>query len=319
MKFKDLKVGDSNIVINALVIDCKIKQTVNQTPYYGLTISDGDDNLDARIWSIALVNNLKAEKIENGEVYKMTVKVNDYAGKNQIIITKIEDPDEDLDLSTFFKSAPINREELEEYILAKMNNLHNPVLRKIVFDCIEPRKKSYFTHPAAVTMHHNYIGGLAHHVYSMLKLAERFKENYPALNFDLLESGILIHDIGKLEEIADGKSPTYSKEGNLLGHIVIGMNILHQVLVMNGYEETEEGLALMHMIASHHGELEYGSPKEPLMLEALALHLIDLTDAKLAGCTEFIQKTPKGSYSNQIPSIGKKAYYVPNIEGEEPK
>ena len=317
MKFKDLKVGDSNIVINALVIDCKIKQTVNQTPYYGLVISDGDDNCDARIWSIALVNNLKAEKVENGEVYKMTIKVNDYAGKNQIIITKIEDHDEDLDLSSFFKSAPINRDELENYINQTMEKLQNPVLQKIVYDVITPRRSKYFAHPAAVTMHHNYIGGLAHHVYSMLKLAERFVENYPVLNFDLLASGILIHDIGKLEEISDGKAPSYSKEGNLLGHIVIGMNILHDVLVMNGYEATEEGLALMHMIASHHGELEYGSPKEPLILEALALHLIDLTDAKLAGCAEFIQKTPKGLYSSAIPSIGKKAFYVPNIENPE--
>lgn len=317
MKFKELKVGDTNIVLNALVIDCKIKQTVNQTPYYGLTISDGEDTCDARIWSVSLVNNLRAEKIENGEVYKLTVKVNDYAGKNQIIITRIEDHDEDLDLSQFFKAAPIDQKELREYIETVMDSIQNPVLKKIVFDLIEPRKDLYFNHPAAITMHHNYIGGLAHHVYSMLKIAETLCQIYPTLNYDLLVSGILIHDIGKTVEITKSKSPTYSKEGNLLGHIVIGMNMLSEVLNLNGYQESDEGLALMHMIASHHGELEYGSPKEPIILEALALHLIDLTDAKLAGCTEYVSKTAKGTYTNPIPSIGKKPYYVPNILDEE--
>ena len=247
----------------------------------------------------------------------MTIKVNDYAGKNQIIITKIEDHDDDLDLSLFFKTAPIERDELKKYIEEKMESIQNPILKKIVHDLIEPRKDVFLNHPAAVTMHHNYIGGLAHHVYSMLKIAETLVGMYPALNRDLLFSGILIHDLGKMVEITESKTPTYSKEGNLLGHIVIGMNMLHEVLILNGYEKTDEGLALMHMIAAHHGELEYGSPKEPIILEALALHLIDLTDAKLAGCQEFISKTPKGTYSNPIPSIGKKVYYVPNIEEEQ--
>lgn len=316
MKFKDLKVGDTNVVLHALVIDCKVKQTVNQTPYYGLTISDGEENCDARIWSISLVNNLKNEKIENGEVYKMTIKVNDYAGKNQIIITKIEDHDDDLDLSLFFRTAPIEKDELKDYIETVMASIQNPILKKIVYDLIEPRKDLFFNHPAAVTMHHNYIGGLAHHVYSMLKISETLVNSYPALNYDLLASGILIHDLGKLVEITQSKSPTYSKEGNLLGHIVIGMNMLNEVLVLNGYEGTDEGLALMHMIAAHHGELEFGSPKEPIIYEALALHLIDLMDAKLAGCQEYISKTQKGTYTNPIPSIGKKVYYVPNIEEE---
>ena len=197
-----------------------------------------------------------------------------------------------------------------------MESISNPIMKKIVYDLIESKKDEFFIHPAAVTMHHNYLGGLAHHVYSMLKLAEVVINNYPSINYDLLISGILIHDLGKLVEISNDKSPTYSKEGNLLGHIVIGMNMLNEVLNMNGYENTEEGLALMHLIAAHHGELEFGSPKEPLMIEALALHFIDLMDAKLAGCTEFVSKTKKGTYTSSIPSIGKKVFYVADIEEE---
>jgi len=314
MNFKDLKVGDNNMVINALVIDFKIKQTVNQTPYYGLSISDGDDTMDARIWNISIASNLPSGEIEAGNVYKLTVKVNEYAGKNQIIITKIEDVDPGVDLTAFFKTAPIENNELKVFINEEMESIENPVLRKIVFDLIVPRSDVFFSHPAAITMHHNYIGGLAFHVYSMLKLGEEVCKNYPALNRDLLISGILIHDIGKTKEISVEKSTTYSKEGNLLGHIVIGMNMLSEVLNLNGFENTEEGLALMHMIASHHGELEYGSPKEPLIYEALALHLIDLLDAKMAGCNEFVEKTNKGSSTNPIPTLSKKSLYVPNIK-----
>ena len=314
MKFKDLKVGDSNIVLNALVLDCKIKQTVNQTPYYGLTITDGEESLDARIWTVSIVNNLEKKEIEVGEVYELTVKVNDYAGKNQIIITKIAEHDPTLDLSIFFKTAPIERAELEKYIDSKINSLNNLTLKNIVSTIVHKCRNAYFTHQAAVTMHHNYIGGLAHHVYSMLKIGEVLINNYPALNQDLLFSGIIIHDIGKIYEIQDGKAPTYSKEGNLLGHIVIGMNMLNEVINELGYQNSDEALSLMHMIASHHGELEFGSPKEPLIIEAVALHYIDLMDAKLAGSADFVAKTEQGEYTSQIPSLNKKSLYVPKID-----
>lgn len=315
MKFKSLKVGDNNIVLHALVVDAKVKQTVNQTPYYGLTLSDGDDLVDARIWTVSIVNSLSKGEIENGNVYKLTVKVNDYAGKNQIIITKIEDANaQEVDLSTFYKSAPIDLEELKNKIISSMNSINNVILRKIVFDLIGKDADRYFLHQAAITMHHNYMGGLAYHVYSMLELADVAIKNYPGINADLLKAGVLIHDIGKTVEITSDKTPTYSKEGNLLGHIVIGLNKLYEVIKDNEFENTDEALALLHMMAAHHGELEFGSPKEPMIFEALALHLIDLMDSKLAGSSEIVSKTDKGGYTTYIPTLGKKALYVPDIK-----
>lgn len=315
MKFKDLKVGDSNVELYALVIDCKTKQTVNQTPYFGLTISDGDDQADARIWTVNIVNTLKDKAIIPGEVYKFVVKVNDYAGKNQIIIGQVEDVDPNVvDLSSFYKSAPITEEELRKEIKGYIQQISNPVLKKIVVDLIGKNADKYFRHQAAITMHHNYRSGLAYHVYSMLKLAKQMVENYPALNPDLLYSGILIHDIGKTVEITSDKTPSYSLEGNLLGHIVIGLTMLAEVVKENGFEKTEEAIALEHMIAAHHGELEYGSPKEPMIAEAVALYLIDLTDSKLTGITEIVSKTEKGTYTTPVPTLGRKALYVPKID-----
>ena len=316
MKFKDLKVGDSNIELYALVIDCKTKQTVNQTPYFGLTLSDGEDQADARIWTVNLVNSLKNRAIIPGEVYKFTVKVNDYAGKNQIIIGHVEDivPGE-VDLSAFYKSAPITEEVLRTEIKSVIKSIQNPILQKIVVELIGKNADKYFTHQAAITMHHNYRSGLAYHVYSMLQLAKQAVNNYPQLNADLLYSGILIHDIGKTVEITDSKTPAYSLEGNLLGHIVIGLTMLSEVVKEQGFENTDEAIALQHMIASHHGELEYGSPKEPMILEALALYLLDFTDSKLAGTCEIVGKTEKGTYTPAIPTLGRKTLYVPKIGG----
>lgn len=314
-KFKDLKVGDSNLEILALVTDCKVRQTVNQTPYYGLMISDGENLSDARIWTVNLVNELAGKEIKVGTVYKMTIKVNEYGGKNQIIINRIEDvaltPEEQ---AKFYRSAPLSIDELKLGIKEYIAKISNPILRSVVTKLITENADKFFTHPAAMTMHHNYINGLVYHTYSMLKIAEVCLLNYPALNKDLLFSGILIHDIGKTVEISDSKIPTYSMEGNLLGHIVIGLQMLHEAAKELNVLNTEEILALQHLIAAHHGELEYGSPKEPLIMEAQLLFYIDLLDSKMAGINAEVVKTDAGSTTNQIPTLNRKSLYVPNIK-----
>lgn len=314
-KFKDLKVGDNNIEILALVTDCKVRQTVNQTPYYGLVISDGDNLSDARIWTVNLVNELVDKEIKVGTVYKMLIKVNEYGGKNQIIINRIEDVElSKEEESKFYRTAPLSITELKQGIGEYINRINNPILRMVVTKLINNVADKYFTHPAAMTMHHNYINGLVYHTYSMLRIADVCLVNYPALNKDLLFSGILIHDIGKTTEISDSKIPTYSMEGNLLGHIVIGLQMLHEAAKELEVLDTEEILALQHLIAAHHGELEYGSPKEPLIMEAQLLFYIDLLDSKMAGINAEVSKTDKGTNTNQIPTLNRKTLYVPNIK-----
>lgn len=314
-KFKDLKVGDNNLEILALVTDCKVRQTVNQTPYYGLVISDGESLSDARIWTVNLVNELVDKEIKIGTVYKMTIKVNEYGGKNQIIINRIED----VELTTeeeskFYRTAPLSIDDLRQGIKEYISKIDNQVLKMVVTKLIAGVADRFFTHPAAMTMHHNYINGLVYHTYSMLRIADVCLLNYPSLNKDLLYSGILIHDIGKTVEISDAKIPVYSMAGNLLGHIVIGLQMLHETAKELGVLETEEILSLQHLIAAHHGELEYGSPKEPLIMEAQLLFYIDLLDSKMAGIDAEVSKTDKGTSTNQIPTLNRKSLYVPDIK-----
>ena len=314
-KFKDLKVGDSNLEILALVTDCKVRQTVNQTPYYGLVISDGDNLSDARIWTVSLVNELADKEIKIGTVYKMVIKVNEYGGKNQIIINRIEDVElSKEEESKFYRTAPLTVDELKQGIKEYISKIDNQILKAVVTKLITNVSDKYFTHPAAMTMHHNYINGLVYHTYSMLRIADTCLLNYPSLNKDLLYSGILIHDIGKTVEISDSKIPVYSMAGNLLGHIVIGLQMLHEAAKELNVLETEEILALQHLIAAHHGELEYGSPKEPLIMEAQLLFYIDLLDSKMAGINAEVSKTDKGNNTNQIPTLNRKTLYVPDIK-----
>ncbi|MBQ3001094.1 MAG: HD domain-containing protein [Bacilli bacterium] len=315
MKFKEMQVGDNNVVFNALVIDCKQKQTVNQTPYYGLTLFDGETSADSRIWNVNIVQELKAGMIESGKVYTFTAKVNEYNSKNQYIVTKVEDIDESVvNVKEFYRYAPVEETVLKAGIKEYISKIDNKVLSSLVKVLIGEHAERFFTYPAAMTMHHNYLSGLAYHTYSMLKLADAFLINYPNLNKNLLYAGILIHDIGKIEEFTEAKSPTYSLKGNLLGHLVIGLTYLEQAGQKLNVTDTEEYLALQHMIAAHHGELEYGSPKEPAIACAVALYLIDLSDSKMAAINDELGKTEKGTTTNPIPTLSKKVLYVPNID-----
>ena len=163
-------------------------------------------------------------------------------------------------------------------------------------------------------MHHNYFSGLAYHIYSMLKASDAYLDIYPYLNRSLVYGGIMIHDLGKLVELSGPKGTEYTKKGNLLGHIPIGYSIIHSIATSMGFEESEEVLALEHILLSHHGYLEYGSPKEPLIAEAMLVYLLDYADSRLAALEKEITVTEKGSYTSQITALDRKSFYVPKID-----
>lgn len=309
MKFKDMKVGDV-VEFYALLEDLKLRYTPNQTSYYSANLSDGNTVVDARIWDIHL-----KEGLTNGTVYRFNARINEYGGKMQFVVTQINDlKDGEVELSEFYRSAPLSEAELRNNLKNYMRKVTNPILKEIMVSLIKDVEEEYFSYPAAVSMHHNYLYGLAYHTFSMARLADQVVENYPVINKSLLYTGVLLHDIGKTKELSAKVSPVYSLDGVLLGHIVIGMNMISVKAKELGYEETEEVKMLLHMIAAHHGELEFGSPKEPQTIEALALHLIDLMDSKLAGVLSEVQNTAKGEYTQSIPLLNRKSLYVTKIE-----
>lgn len=311
VKFANVKVGD-DITVYALIESMQKRFTPNKSGYYGATLSDGESSVDARIWDCNLI---EANNIQAGKVYLFTAHVNEYAGKIQYVVTGVKIPEEgEVDESLFFKSAPLSKEELNKGIKSYIKKINNPILYKLTVNLISKVAPEYFEYPAAMSMHHNFLYGLAYHTYTMLQLAEKLLSIYPGMNSDLLYAGTILHDIGKTKELSGSKSPVYTMEGNLLGHIVIGLQMVAVAASEEHVEDTEEVRMLEHMLASHHGELEYGSPKEPGIMEAYALHLIDLMDSKMAAISPEVVKTQKGTNTSPIGSLNRKALYVPNIK-----
>ena len=308
-KFSEMKIGE-DVVFNALVENLQKRFTPNKKAYYSLGLTDGETIIDARVWDELLVDN---NDVKPGCVYSFEAHINEYAGKMQYVIKHILPVDETVDVSSFFRSAPLSGEFLKNSIKEYIQKIDNEILKKIVIELIANVKDLYFEYPAAMSMHHNYQYGLIHHTFSMLRIADTCIDLYPNINKSLLYAGVLVHDVGKTKELSGIHSPVYTQEGNLLGHIVIGLQMLAVASEKLGVEESEEVKMLQHMIASHHGELEWGSPKEPAILEAYALHYIDLMDSKLAALNPEVGKATKGANTGPIGSINRKTLYVPKL------
>ncbi len=308
---KSVKVGDKpTMALKFQTI--QIKKTNANDDYASLLGFDGEDLIECKIWSLS---EDKKNILVNGEVYICSGTIKDYQGKKQFNISDFRYATEDeVDKDSFYQYAPLSKNDLQSKISSYINRIDNVNLKNIVITVLKKYVNEYFEYPAATTIHHNFIGGLSYHVYSMLFLSEAYLKMYPFLNKDLVFAGIILHDIGKVKELSGAKSVSYTKQGNLLGHISIGANILHEVCVGLGLEDSEEALALEHIILSHHGLLEYGSPKEPLMAEAQLIYLIDYGDSRFASLEKYYKATNKGEYTDSMFAFEKRSFYIPDIE-----
>lgn len=312
MKIKDFSFGSDVSDLVVRLSDVHIRKTTSGADYASMLAYDGTDTIEAKIWSFS--DELKA-KLVNGEVYHVSGKFKDYQGKMQLNITDIEIvADSEMDKSVFYEKAKLNLEALKESILDCISDIDNEILKDLTSTIINRYYTPFFNYPAAVSMHHNYISGLAYHTYSMLTLAKTYINLYPFLNSNLIYSGIILHDIGKVIELSGAKGTEYTFEGKLLGHISIGSNIIYATAKELGYEHSEEVTLLNHIILSHHGELEYGSPKEPLIPEALVIHLVDLSDSKLAALDKEFAKLKKGEFTQGLTQFDRRSFYFPNID-----
>lgn len=293
--------------------DVQIKKTTTNVDYASMIAFDGTDKIEAKIWKFT--DDLKS-KLVSGEVYVVNGRMKDYQGKLQLNILDIRlvDENDNVDLNDFYEKAKISKEDLAKDINDYFQKIQNIHLKNITSVLLKKHLDDFFEYPAAVTMHHNYYSGLAYHTYSMLKLSDVYLNLYPFLNKDLVYSGIILHDLGKLIELSGPKGTEYTKAGKLLGHISIGANEIYANACDLGIEKTEEILNLLHIILSHHGELEYGSPKEPLTAEAELIHLLDYSDSRMASLENEVLKTNKGEYTSPISAFDRHVFYIPNIK-----
>ena len=175
-------------------------------------------------------------------------------------------------------------------------------------------RKEFSTFPAAISNHHDFVSGLAYHVYTMLRVGESLCDIYETLDRNLLYAGIILHDIGKVKELSGAVNTTYTVEGNLIGHIVIATEEITKIAEELNIEG-EDVMLLKHLILAHHGKLEYGSPKTPMIPEAEILHMIDNIDARVLMMNKHIQNAEKGTFTQRVfPLEGRMLY---RSQGEE--
>jgi 3'-5' exoribonuclease len=256
------------------------------------------------------------ELISMGKVYQFeaiaVVKIEDELVLKTVDIKNIEETLKDDELTKvldhFYVYAPIPMKDIKKGVESFLNKIESKVLKDITSNIYKKHQKQFYMHPAATKFHHAYVGGLSYHTLTMLKLIDPFIEIYPYLNRDLLYAGTILHDMSKIDEIS-GVDGEYTKEGHLIGHLVMQTSMIDRVAHDLKYEKEEEVLLLKHMIISHHGQFNFGSPKKPQIGEALLLWFIDTMDSKFTVLGEALNETQDGSFTNMISVLDKMRFY----------
>ncbi len=264
-----------------LVHSKEIRQKKNGDLYLSLVLGDRTGEVDAKMWdNIAEV----MDTFDRDDFVRVRGVLNTYQGRPQFSIHKLQRVDEsEVDIADFFPLSARDVEEMAAELKAVISGVGNPHLKRLLEEIFnDPEIASRFSRaPAAKTVHHAYLGGLLEHVLSLVKLCRLVASHYPEIDADLLVTGALLHDVGKIYELSFDRSFGYTSEGQLLGHIVIGLRIIEEKLRrLPGFPGRLRDL-VEHMVLSHHGHLEFGSPKLPMFAEALLLHYLDDMDSKL--------------------------------------
>ncbi len=284
----DLKEGDS---LSDIYL-CKYKvqaETRNGKPYFNVILQDKTGTLDAKVWEI------NSDGIADFDVMDYIYVVGDvsrYQGALQASLRRIKVArDDEYIASDYLPVSPYSIDNMYNDLKAVIETVKNPHLHLLltsIFIDDERFAELFKTRSAAKTIHHSFVGGLMQHTLAVTRLCKYYTKAYPALNHDLLITAALLHDIGKVREISDFPQNDYTDDGQLLGHIVMGAEMIGEKARKIPDFPPKLLRELQHCILAHHGEYEYGSPKKPAMMEALALNMADNTDAKMETFSEII-------------------------------
>ncbi|MDN6163435.1 MAG: OB-fold nucleic acid binding domain-containing protein, partial [Tetragenococcus halophilus] len=298
-KIRDLVV-DEDFQGFVLIKNADVRTAKNGKTFIAFTFQDTSGSIDGKFWD---ASSEEIQRFEVGRVVHLTGKREVYQGNPQVRIYKLRltNPEEPNDPNLFMERAPVKKETMEEEINQVLFEITNPHWNRIVRFLLNKYKREFFEYPAAKKNHHAFVGGLAYHTTTMLHLGKSLVKEYPQLDGALLFSGIILHDLGKVIELSGAMSTEYTVVGNLVGHLVlVNEEITKACLALKIDESAEDIVVLRHMVLAHHGQLDYGSPVRPRIMEAEILHQIDNIDASMQMLTNAISKTEAGDYTERI-------------------
>ncbi len=303
---KDFTEGErvkTNLLISQLV-----RGTTNSgSPYLSLVLQDCTKSIEAKLWD---VKPELEKQLEVGKVYDFDVEVIKYKNNLQAKVLKVLPlPQADIDMEDFVFKSPVSKDVLRSNIQEGLSMIDNENIARIVSGALNHYANDVYEYPAAAKIHHNFIGGLATHTSGMIRVAAALCSIYPSISRDYLLAGVILHDLGKIEELTSPVVTEYSKEGKLLGHISIMDARLLQIGIELGLEDSEELLILRHMILSHHGQQECGSPVRPETMEAEILNLIDNIDARINTIDKALADVKEGEFTQKLFSLENRVFY----------
>ena len=273
--------ADQTITATLLVQTKDIRQKKTGDPYLSLQLSDKTGDLDSKMWDNAAE---VLDTFSKDDFVRVKGLVQVFQNRLQMVIHKLQRVDEaEIDLSDFLPASKRDSLEMDRELREVIAGMGNPHLRGLLEAIFrdEAMALAFRMAPAAKSVHHGYLSGLIEHVLSMVKLAKFAASHYEGVDADLLVAGVILHDIGKTRELLYQRTLGYSDEGQLIGHIVMGYELVSRTARELPDFPPKLLLLLEHLILSHHGELAFGSPKTPLFPEALLLHHIDNLDSKM--------------------------------------
>ena len=305
---RDIKAGDEINDAFALV-EKTLGQKKDGKPYLTVLLSDNTGRVNGVVWD--RVEEIASETTA-GEVVHVNGGVSEYRGELQVVIKKMTlVPLEDVNPSDFLPATNHNIDSMFERLVRMTESLKTDYLRTLLdsFWNDSDFVRKFKTAPAAKKMHHAYIGGLLEHTLSMALLVERIAGHYSGIDMELLLAGVILHDIGKIQEFDYQFSIDYSDEGRLLSHIIIAIQLVDEKLKQVDQFPLEKARLLKHMIISHHGTREFGSPEPPKTLEAVLLNYIDEIDSKVNGIREFMAaEVPGAAWTSYHKILGRHFY-----------
>ena len=317
MFIRDFKVGEE--VTTFFLIKAKnVKTSSANKPYIDFTFQDVTGEINAKLWEVKG----DVEAIYNpGELVKVHGTITQWQTTLQLKIIKIRnvEPEDKVDYSQFIPVAPIDPETMFNEILFYINKMQHRDVKKLTLALLEEAKSKLMYYPAAKSNHHAIKSGLLYHVIRMLRTGDALCDIYLNCNRDLVFAGIILHDIEKLNEMDAnelGIVGEYTKEGQLLGHIIMGIKKIEKMSEALKIDP-EVSLLIQHMILAHHYEPEFGSPKKPLIPEGELLHYIDMIDARMYDMNKALKDVPEEGFTDPIFVLDRRRMYRSKLSTTE--